>query len=369
MNLFITKQLIGTNARPEPTVEKPLTAHAVDIATNFLNEVWRTHTAQPSINVAALLERQDYCVDAALRLCRVGQGDLNSLRAKDAALQQQLAKVAVGAVVQSWKLHPNAKKLKHVMKGVQSNLKTLKLEEAVDLCPPMNPPVPMKEDHPYLCAPVAVGAPMPGLSVETPLVSGRGDMEFADETAEANEMAYKEAMQEEESAYERSFWENTREMEQEEPLKAVKLEPITPALEELQVLTPIKRAAPVAPSCDISLAWLKEFSADKSVELRDNSTFLAFPDSHLSDFETWSKEKKPAEVRTVKLNMIKARLSHDNQTGMRRFNLTTLGNISHRIEDGAIVAGAQRSITFPSKRRINGKTVLVLASEHPFGKN
>jgi len=388
MNPILIRQLMNVGAsRPRgvPTSAKPLTAHAVDIATNFLNEVWRTHTAQPSINVTALLEQQTYCLDAALRLCRVGRGDVDST---DAALQQQLAKVAVGAVAQSWKLHSNASKLKHVMRGVQSNLKALKLDE--NLCPPMNPPVPMQEEHPYLCPPVQVGGTLPGLSLETPQITGRGEPEIFDETTEANEMAYAEAMKSQgEDAYEQAFWKNTRELEDvvqgkkpskpkksakpekkmpEKSLKAVELEPITPSLEEkLQVLTPIARpAAPAAPSCNISLAWLKEFSADKSVDLRDNSTFLAFPDSHLVDFDNWAKQKKPAEIRTVKLGMIKARLSHENQRGMRRFNLATLSNVTHRIEDGAVVSGAKRSQIFPSERQINGKKVLVLASEHPF---
>ena len=68
----------------------------------------------------------------------------------------------------------------------------------------------------------------------------------------------------------------------------------------------------------------------------------------------------------MKLGMIKSRLSHETQRGVRKFELTTLSKISHQIEDGVVVAGAKRSQIFPSERQINGKKVLVLASEHPF---
>lgn len=367
MNSYLIKTMMSpTVPESSRTEEKPLMAHAIDIATNFLNEVWRTHTTVPSVNVANLLEQQDYCVDAALRLCRVGRGNVNALYSKDESIQGHLAKAAVGAVAHSWKMQPNARKLKHVMKGVRSNLKSLKLDDS--FCPPVNPPAPMKWEHEYLCPPVAIVAPMPNLAPETP-IAGR-DIDYFDETAEANDLAYEEALRDQ-SSYESAFWENTRELEQQKVVsKPVKLEPVTPIIEEkLEVLSPIKRptaVAATAPICNISLAWLKEFSADNSVELRDNSTFLAFPDSHLDGFNKWSEEKTAAEIRTVKQGMIKSRLSHETQRGVRKFNLATLSKVTHRIEDGAVVSDSGRSQIFPSERQINGKRVLVLASEHPF---
>ena len=368
--------------------EVKCTTHAINIATNFLNELWRTHNAVPSVNISSLLAQREYCINAALRLSLTGRGSISALPGASVQTQHFLAAAAVDAVGESWKLHP--KKLKHVIRATQTNLKSLKLDKA-ELCPPINPPVPMKVfDHPHLCPPISIE-----MRTSSP--------DLMDETEQANESAYEEARstykEPKMKSYEKALWKNMQQADDLEEAFATKgygrpqtgwtdMEPLTPiagrppkpvkpqlvpltplasrSSPELVPLTP-KVAEPVAPSCKISLQWLKELSAKNLVELSNDSTFLALADAHLTDFDTWKVGKTESQIQGAKANIINARLSSALMTG-RKFDFVAVKGNVHRIEGGMIIGATTQSKLFPSRQLINGKTVLVLASEHPISK-
>lgn len=369
--------------------ENSYTAHAGHIATNFLNELWRTRATAPSVNIPNLLKQREYCIDAALRLSRVGRGSVDALPNKSLQVQHQLTAAAVDAVAQSWKLKPQ--KLKHVAKAVQAHLKAKQID--VDLCPPINPPVPMKVfDHPHLCPPVSIAAPIaaPGLVPITPIAMRSASPDMS-ETQAANNAAYEQARSSktrradktEMTNYEKALWKNMQEKPEElEVAFATKgwgqpqaLVPMTPVVESNIAArppkpvktTPVKVDEPAAPSCAISLQWLKELSAKKVIALSKESTFLAFADSHLAGFDRWKVDKSESVIEGMKANMINARLCSKHMTG-RKFDFVANNGAVHRIETGMIIGATVQSQIFPSTQQINGCEVLVLASEHPISK-
>lgn len=392
MNLLMRKRLQATKAKASveklPIVESVTpTEHAKHIATNFLNQVWYTHTAMPTVDIAAQLANRAYCVDLALRLSRIGRGSMESLPGATTQIQHHLAAMAVDAAAKSWDLNP--RKLKHALRTAQENLDAQNLNEVQLLCPPINPPVPMKEtEHPYLCPPVAIAKkkkPMPDdLDME------RYEKALWQNMQDSKADELEESFADQDYRKPTSGW-NPGEREPLTPVMESHLEPLTPirvavanpapiASTKKSTMVPLTPAvaapiaAPVpssdAPSCEISIGWLAELSKAGLIELKDGFTFLAYGDSTLTDFNTWKEKKTEAQIRGTQLNLLKTRLSSQRIQGSV-VDFVSLNNTVHRIERGMVIDEKTHPVAskiYPGKRLINGKEVVVLASEHPWAK-
>lgn len=420
MNPMLMRSRVAGRAKLQAKSEEKVTAddailaHTKILASNFHDEVWRTRSLYPSVNIDALFANVEYCVDAALRINAVGRASVANLPTQNPELQRTLAQHAVIAIAESWKQNPSAIKSKHIVRIAN---KRLKMTNLASLCPPVNPPVPMKSkafEHPYLCPPIALEAKswtesMPDLVEDPELIDG--DYELPDIMPEeraswddsASAVDMERTMPKISSGLVSIAAQKIRIAESEifdleEPLimaTPVKIQrsvspelvPLTPVhTNDLVPLTPVKsRLVPLTPtkplrsefaetpeleksaepSCEISLGWLKTLADKQLITLTSDSTFLALSDNQLKQFCVWAEGKDAKVVESCQKNLVRSRLSTQNPQGQKRLNISTLAGITHRIEDGMIVGKTQRSKIFASQRKINGKTIFVLASDHP----
>jgi hypothetical protein len=407
-----------------------LLEHTKILASNFHDEIWRTRSILPSIDIAALLANTEYCVDAALRINAAGRASVANLPSQDPELQRKLALHAVNAIADSWKQNPNVIKSKHIMKIAKTRLKLRNLES---LCPPVNPPVPMKAktdnpaikaafDHPYLCPPIPIEAPqwadsMPGLvdeAEESPMFDladlepqERASWNNARSPAEmerslpkisqkTNVVAFVQTNKvdlDESNVFDAEFEMATpvkiersaspelvplTPMKQKVATPLVPLTPVKTKVANLVPLSPVKLEAETPeleplqakpPSCEVSLGWLQNLAAKNLVTVTSQSTFLALSDNQLKQFSVWASGKDASVVEKCQQRLVESRLSTQNLRGKRKIEVSTLGGTMHRIENGKIVGKTQTSELFPFERKINGHVILVLASDHPAERN